>query len=142
MAKEKIMRTRFVVASLLLLSALCLAKNAPDLCLISMAVPQYPLLARTARIQGVVQLKISINAAGEVTEVAVISGPKMLTESALTNVKTWRFGPSSNKITMPHKYILDDHLIEGNDCCRFKMDGPMTVEIYGGATLVNPTISN
>lgn len=104
-----------------------------------MAVPQYPPLARAARIQGVVQLKISIDPAGQVAEAILISGHKLLAESALTNVKTLRFrslsGDRPLNVTVRYKYVVDDHLTEGNDCCRFKVDGPTTVEVYAGTML-------
>jgi hypothetical protein len=86
-----------------------------------------------------VQLKISIDPARQVTEGILISGSKLLAESALTNVKTLRFrrlsGDSLLNVTVSYKYVVDDDLIEGNDCCRFKVDGPTTVEVYAGTML-------
>ena len=55
--------------------------------------PVYPPLARQARIQGTVILKIRINRAGEVESVALESGHPMLAPAAIEAVKQWKYQP-------------------------------------------------
>jgi periplasmic protein TonB len=55
--------------------------------------PVYPKIARSARIQGAVQLKAIISKNGDVTELEVVSGHPMLIPAALDAVKQWRYRP-------------------------------------------------
>jgi len=61
--------------------------------LIHKVVPQYPALAKQARIQGAVVLQALIGKDGTVTNLRVISGHPMLTNAALDAVKEWRYKP-------------------------------------------------
>jgi protein TonB len=53
--------------------------------------PIYPLIAKSARVSGIVVLAATISTIGRVESLRVVSGPKMLRESALDAVRTWRF---------------------------------------------------
>ncbi len=64
--------------------------------------PVYPLIAKTARVEGMVVLDIVINKNGELADMKVISGPAMLARGALDAVRQWRFKP----------YIVDGNPIE------------------------------
>jgi periplasmic protein TonB len=55
--------------------------------------PTYPPIARAARISGTVVLQATISKQGTIQNLRVISGPPMLTQSALEAVKTWRYKP-------------------------------------------------
>jgi protein TonB len=61
--------------------------------LIHKVQPQYPPLARQARIQGVVVLQALIGKDGMIQNLHVVSGHPMLTNSALEAVKEWRYKP-------------------------------------------------
>lgn len=61
--------------------------------LIKRVAPVYPPLARQARIQGTVFLKVIVTKAGEVRSVEVVSGHPMLVPSAVEAVKQWRYTP-------------------------------------------------
>ena len=61
--------------------------------LINRVAPVYPPLARQARIQGTVYLKVIVNKAGEVRETDLVSGHPMLAPSAIEAVKKWRYTP-------------------------------------------------
>lgn len=61
--------------------------------LIKRVAPLYPPLARQARIQGTVFLKVIVNKAGEVRSVEVVSGHPMLVPSAVEAAKQWRYTP-------------------------------------------------
>ena len=55
--------------------------------------PEYPPLAKAARIQGKVLLKATISKDGDVTAVNVVSGHPMLAPSAIQAVKKWQYKP-------------------------------------------------
>ena len=57
--------------------------------------PQYPSLARQARIQGVVVLLAVIAKDGKVQNLQVVSGHPMLIKAAIDAVTQWRYGPYS-----------------------------------------------
>ena len=61
--------------------------------LIRRVAPVYPPLARQARIQGTVVMKVIVNKAGEVRAAEPISGHPMLAPSAIEAVKQWRYTP-------------------------------------------------
>jgi len=56
--------------------------------------PAYPLIAKSARAQGAVQIQVTISESGEVMNAQVISGHPMLREAALQAAKQWRFKPT------------------------------------------------
>ena len=55
--------------------------------------PQYPPLARQARIQGMVVLRAMISREGKIENVQVISGHPLLVKSAMAAVLQWRYRP-------------------------------------------------
>src|SRR5271169_4033558 len=61
--------------------------------LVHKVTPQYPPLAKQARIQGVVVLQALIGKDGSIQNLHVVSGHPMLTGSALEAVKAWRYKP-------------------------------------------------
>lgn len=56
--------------------------------------PQYPQLARTARVQGTVRIQALIAADGAIRNLQVMSGPPLLVNAALDAVKQWRYRPT------------------------------------------------
>jgi periplasmic protein TonB len=61
--------------------------------LLSRTLPQYPAIARTAHIQGVVVLQAAISRTGLIENLRVVSGPPMLRQAAIDAVQTWRYKP-------------------------------------------------
>ncbi len=61
--------------------------------LIAEIKPQYPPMAKTARIQGSVVLHAVISKNGTIEQLQVISGHPMLQQSALDAVRQWRYKP-------------------------------------------------
>jgi TonB family protein len=55
--------------------------------------PIYPPLAREARIQGTVILKVLISNAGDVKNLQLVSGHPMLAPAAIEAVKQWKYQP-------------------------------------------------
>jgi protein TonB len=60
---------------------------------VSGVAPQYPVIAREARIEGTVVLSATISKNGAIENLHVISGPAMLTSAAEHAVRTWRYRP-------------------------------------------------
>lgn len=61
--------------------------------LVKKVAPIYPPLARQARIQGTVVLKIIINKSGDVGNIQLFSGHPLLAPSAIEAVKQWKYQP-------------------------------------------------
>jgi protein TonB len=55
--------------------------------------PQYPPLARQARVQGPVLLEATIAQDGTIENLRVVSGHPMLVRAAVDAVKQWRYRP-------------------------------------------------
>jgi len=55
--------------------------------------PEYPVLAREARVSGVVRLEAIIAADGAVRSVRLVEGPALLVQAAISAVRTWRYTP-------------------------------------------------
>jgi protein TonB len=56
--------------------------------------PQYPDIAKQARVQGVVILECTISPQGRVSDVKILRGIPLLNEAALTAVKQWVYSPT------------------------------------------------
>lgn len=56
--------------------------------------PEYPGLARAARVQGTVRLEAVIDKHGSVESLHVLSGPPLLISSAIQAVARWRYEPT------------------------------------------------
>lgn len=56
--------------------------------------PEYPSIAKQARVQGVVILECNIGAQGKVTEVKVLRSIPLLDNAALTAVRQWEYEPT------------------------------------------------
>ena len=63
--------------------------------LIHRVQPEYPQLARQARIQGVVVLRAIISREGRIENLQVLSGHPLLVPAALDAVRQWRYRPYS-----------------------------------------------
>jgi TonB family protein len=61
--------------------------------MVSSVLPQYPPLARQARVQGVVALTARVGADGKVEEVTVITGHPLLVAAAKDAVMSWTYRP-------------------------------------------------
>ncbi|SRR5881296_1688099 len=62
--------------------------------LIEQVKPEYPSLARTARVEGIVVLEGTINEQGKVVNVHVVNGHPMLVEAAMKAVEKWKYRPA------------------------------------------------
>jgi len=55
--------------------------------------PDYPLLARQMKVQGIVSLQALISREGAIQELRILSGPTILATAAREAVKQWHFKP-------------------------------------------------
>jgi protein TonB len=61
---------------------------------ISQVHPVYPLLAKQARVQGLVQIDAILDEQGNVIDMKIVSGPRLLYQAALDALKKWKYEPS------------------------------------------------
>jgi protein TonB len=61
--------------------------------LIRRVQPEYPALAKQARIQGTVVLRAVINREGTIQDLQVVSGHPLLVQAAINAVRQWRYRP-------------------------------------------------
>ncbi len=61
--------------------------------LIRQVPPQYPPIAKAAKISGVVRLRVTIGPDGSVKDVSVIWGNPILAQAAVDAVRQWRYKP-------------------------------------------------
>jgi TonB family protein len=86
-----------------LLAAVCLSLSKLDPAqdagrkIVNKAPPQYPTLARSMNIHGVVKLEALVEPNGTVKSVEVKGGHPLLTQSAVTAVGHWKFEPAPHE---------------------------------------------
>lgn len=87
--------------------------------LISASIPQYPALARQARVVGVVKVSFILEGKGsEPTNIKVTLGHPLLNDPAIANLKTWRF---DNSFAVERKYETTfEYLIGGGQSVCFE----------------------
>jgi protein TonB len=76
-------------------NTLKIAPGTAEGMLVKKVPPTYPLEAKVARVQGTVELNVTISKTGAVTAVDVVSGPEVLQSAAVDAVKQWQFKPFS-----------------------------------------------
>jgi protein TonB len=65
--------------------------NLPESKLIRKVEPAYPELAKKARVQGKVTLRINVDEEGNVTDASVIEGYPLLDGAAISAVRQWKY---------------------------------------------------
>jgi protein TonB len=64
--------------------------------------PNYPPIAKAARVSGTVVLQATISKTGAIENMRVLSGPAMLQQAAMDAVRSWRYRP----------YLLNNEPVE------------------------------
>jgi hypothetical protein len=86
-------------------------------------MPIYPIMARAARVQGVVKIRVVTN--GEkVTSLVLESGPVMLAKFTEENIRTWEFDkhkPTTFVATFEYEIKSPDH-------CEYR-NGSLTLDL-------------
>lgn len=107
----------WLVLALLIASPRILAEWEP----VEIVGVSYPLLARWARITGLVVVRLSLEPDGSVKEAEPVSGHPLLAEAAKANAEKWKFrqsGPSRGQARDP--YLVYRFVLKGscaaNDC--------------------------
>lgn len=94
------MRSGYLILCWLSLVAVVAMQNAVNVSsatandhILKRVQPEYPALAKLARLQGTVVLRITISPEGNVIGSAVVSGHPMLVTAAINAVKQWQYKP-------------------------------------------------
>jgi TonB family protein len=102
---------------------------------------RYPPLARTANVEGVVVIRVSLDDKGNVERVEAISGNKVLVNDCLANAKKWKFEPNSKKSAV----LIFDFTLKYASCGSassfFVLRGRNMVQIMACAETIEPTRS-
>jgi hypothetical protein len=143
------MSTRLIIASLLLAaSAFCqdTAKAPPSEAphypnLIRADLPLYPPVARTAHVNGTVEIQVTVERGAVVDAQVKSSSSPLLSTPTLANVKTWQ-SQSEDRATFPVTYVYQ---IEGEQTPqpenpKVELDLPRMVKIT--ARPFKPTCSD
>ena len=95
----------------------------------------YPRLARAARIQGVVVVRVQISASGQVTSATALSGPKMLIDDSVANAKKWRFETKGKTGILVYIFKLDG--LCGSPCSTStSVTPPNIVNLVSGESII------
>lgn len=77
--------------------------------------PEYPAIAKGARIEGVVVIKAILDERGNVVEMSIVSGPPLLYKAALDAVAKWKYQPT---------YLNEEPIsVEMNVIVTFQLNG-------------------
>jgi len=91
----------------------------------------YPPLARSQRIQGVVVVRVRLDDAGGVTDAVALSGVEALVRDCLENVKKWRFEPNAHKSAV----VVYKFGMPGGECksapSMFMLERPNFAKVIG-----------
>jgi len=71
-------------------------EQPPGLKVIRRVSPEYPRMAKFARIEGIVALDVTVEKNGEVSNIVLVSGHPLLAQAAMEAVRQWRFEPPPN----------------------------------------------
>lgn len=100
---------------------------------------KYPPLARAARIQGIVVVRVSLDDKGGVRDAEVVSGVDLLSRDCLANVHKWRFQPNAQKTAV----VIYSFTMPGGECRSvsglFMFKGPNLATIIGCDVPVDTT---
>jgi TonB family protein len=104
-------------------------------------VPFYPPVARVARIEGVVHLRLSTDGK-QVSAISVESGPPALVQAAQENVRTWQFkdhSPTTFEATFRYKMLPESECEMDSGTVLLRL--PTEVEVSAkGVQTCDPTI--
>jgi|GEM_PF-1967134 len=106
-------------------------------------VPFYPPVARVARIEGVVHLRLSTDGK-RVSAISVESGPPALVQAAQENVRTWQFkdhSPTTFEATFRYKMLSESECEMDSGTVLLRL--PTEVEVSArGVQTCDPTVES
>ncbi|HEX8810860.1 MAG TPA: energy transducer TonB, partial [Terracidiphilus sp.] len=74
-------------------STITVSRGVAEGMIVQRIVPDYPAIARAARLEGTVVLQATISKTGTIENLRVIDGPVMLRQAAINAVQQWRYRP-------------------------------------------------
>jgi TonB family protein len=83
--------------------------NSPERQLVTYITPEYPSLLREQGIGGIVRLRLTVAAKGDVGKAEVIGGNPILSDAAVAAVQRWRFVAASSQTVMEVTIPFDPH---------------------------------
>jgi TonB family protein len=113
--------------------------------ILCVGMPSYPALARQTRTQGRVEVEIETDSDGRVVSQVARIGNKLLAQSALENIKTWRFGPWVSKRTIVYEFRIEATADLGEHYYRYGkvvFDLPSSVEVIVPPAIILPSESH
>ncbi len=95
---------------------------------------KYPSLAKQARVEGAVAVKVTLDHKGGVVDAAAISGSPILIPACLANAKKWQFQANSQMSAI----IVYNFTLIVDDPGQFIFQPPNFVTITGTPTAAQP----
>lgn len=101
--------------------------------------PEYPVAAKAARVQGAVQVQITVGEKGEVVEASAISGHPLLRDAALTAARQWQFKPTqlSGVPVKTHGVLTFNFTLSGGNEVTLDLEKKRAIELEAAAGAVN-----
>ena len=96
----------------------------------------YPPIARSARVQGDVTLKVAIDKGGKVQKADVVSGSALLSKYAAEDIKTWQFDtalrgePETATVVVTYRFRIDE-----------SMEDDIRIELKRNANIITVTVT-
>ena len=138
--------SRTSISLFLLLSTISLAAD-PEPYLKSAPMPFYPQLARAARIEGNVSLRLTVDERGDASEVEATSGHIVLRQAAIDNIKSWKFGWPQPCACRVHREVVFLYKLSGkletpeSPTATVKWFGKTRVEVEADVPPINTQVS-
>lgn len=93
--------------------------------------PEYPIVARQARIEGEVHLTVAVAETGKVIAVKSASGPDILAKSARNNILRWSYTSlgRQTEVEVTYTYRLEKPEVETNTSPVVELTSPFHINI-------------
>jgi protein TonB len=75
------------------LNPVLIPEDAASNMLLYKVEPEYPRIAKAARVSGIVMLHATISKAGDITNLRAICGPQLLQDASIKAVQQWKYRP-------------------------------------------------
>jgi outer membrane biosynthesis protein TonB len=92
--------------------------------LVDFADLEYPKLARTALVQGIVIVRAKLDDKGYVVDSTALSGSDVLIPDSLANARKWRFQPNAKKAVIIVYNFRVTNAVSKSGCSHFMLDPP------------------
>jgi TonB family protein len=124
------MRLASVVLLFLMINPKLTGDAAGPACVIHLESPTYSNVARFAKLEGEVIVRVEISPGGSVTSARSLGGTSLLGQEAERNARTWLFAPGENRnIQVHYIFRLEKPDVENNPPTRVIFDLPERVTV-------------